>query len=414
MDNATPLAQLFASVDRGDPQAGSALFAALYSELHRLASASSLARAGGCRSAPPACSTRRISTSRGATAPRSPTARGSWPTRRGSCAGSSSTTPATARRKSAAEQFELTALSTDALEAGVGGRGELDRIERRARRTGRRRAGSGRGRGPQVLLRLLVRGDRGDEGPVGAHGAPVLDQGAGLPARALSETPRSCDANDPHAQQSPGELADRKSLPRDRARSWRQKRAPAGSPPFARRRRSWRTRIDQWLAHLRRARAGRISSKASAEVEPARVGPGGPAARRLPPGRAPRPRRHGQRVAGRAHRRPLRGARRRQAAERRPCRPRRRGALRARRAASSRGWRIRTSRTCSTPASSPIGQPYLVLEHVDGEPIDRYCDAPAPGRRRPSCGSSSTCSRRSRTRTRTSSSTATSSRPTCW
>ena len=24
---------------------------------------------------------------------------------------------------------------------------------------------------------------------------------------------------------------------------------------------------------------------------------------------------------------------------------------------------------------SPSGQPYLVLEHVDGEPIDRYCDA---------------------------------------
>jgi RNA polymerase sigma factor (TIGR02999 family) len=37
MDNATPLAQLFASVDRGDPEAGSALFAGLYTELHRLA-----------------------------------------------------------------------------------------------------------------------------------------------------------------------------------------------------------------------------------------------------------------------------------------------------------------------------------------------------------------------------------------
>jgi RNA polymerase sigma factor (TIGR02999 family) len=37
MDNATPLAHLFASVDRGDPQANSALFAGLYTELHRLA-----------------------------------------------------------------------------------------------------------------------------------------------------------------------------------------------------------------------------------------------------------------------------------------------------------------------------------------------------------------------------------------
>ncbi len=37
MENPTPLAQLFASVDRGDPEAGSALFAGLYTELHRLA-----------------------------------------------------------------------------------------------------------------------------------------------------------------------------------------------------------------------------------------------------------------------------------------------------------------------------------------------------------------------------------------
>ena len=36
--------------------------------------------------------------------------------------------------------------------------------------------------------------------------------------------------------------------------------------------------------------------------------------------------------------------------------------------------RIRTSRGCSTPASRPTGSPYLVLEYVDGEPIDRYCD----------------------------------------
>ena len=28
---------------------------------------------------------------------------------------------------------------------------------------------------------------------------------------------------------------------------------------------------------------------------------------------------------------------------------------------------------------SPTGQPYLVLEHVDGERIDRYCDARSLG-----------------------------------
>jgi RNA polymerase sigma factor (TIGR02999 family) len=37
MENAPPLTQLFASLDRGDPDAGSALFAGLYTELHRLA-----------------------------------------------------------------------------------------------------------------------------------------------------------------------------------------------------------------------------------------------------------------------------------------------------------------------------------------------------------------------------------------
>ena len=41
---------------------------------------------------------------------------------------------------------------------------------------------------------------------------------------------------------------------------------------------------------------------------------------------------------------------------------------------------------------SPAGQPYLVLEHVEGEPIDRYCDRQAPRRRRTASDCSSTCS----------------------
>ena len=50
---------------------------------------------------------------------------------------------------------------------------------------------------------------------------------------------------------------------------------------------------------------------------------------------------------------------------------------------------------------SPTGQPYLVLEHVDGRHIDRYCDEHALGRRARASGCSSTCWRRSRTRTPT-------------
>ena len=49
---------------------------------------------------------------------------------------------------------------------------------------------------------------------------------------------------------------------------------------------------------------------------------------------------------------------------------------------------------------SASGQPYLVLEHVDGRPIDCYCDEQTLGSRRAS-PSFSTSSRRSPMRTRT-------------
>ena len=87
----------------------------------------------------------------------------------------------------------------------------------------------------------------------------------------------------------------------------------------------------------------------------------------------------GQRLARRTLRRALRGTRRGQAAERRADRPRRRGAVHGAKAPFSRG--------CSHPriahlidaGVSPAGQPYLVLEHVDGQSIDRYCDDRALG-----------------------------------
>ena len=68
------------------------------------------------------------------------------------------------------------------------------------------------------------------------------------------------------------------------------------------------------------------------------------------------------------------GQRRPEASEREPRRPRRARSASAAKARSSPGSRIPISRVCSTPASLHRGQPYLVLEHVDGEPIDLYCD----------------------------------------
>ena len=40
---------------------------------------------------------------------------------------------------------------------------------------------------------------------------------------------------------------------------------------------------------------------------------------------------------------------------------------------------------------SPAGHPYLVLEYVEGEHIDRYCDQPHARRREHECTCSSTC-----------------------
>ena len=70
-------------------------------------------------------------------------------------------------------------------------------------------------------------------------------------------------------------------------------------------------------------------------------------------------------------------------------------------AQSSAASRIRTSRSCSTPASPQTGQPYLVLEYVDGVPIDRYCEERGLDVEAASA-CSSTSSTRWRTRTPTS------------
>ena len=48
------------------------------------------------------------------------------------------------------------------------------------------------------------------------------------------------------------------------------------------------------------------------------------------------------------------------------------------RVAFSDGWRIRTLRNCSMQEYQRRGQPYLVLEYVEGGNIDRYCDQEGP------------------------------------
>ena len=76
--------------------------------------------------------------------------------------------------------------------------------------------------------------------------------------------------------------------------------------------------------------------------------------------------------------------------------PRGRGALQARRRILARLAHPNIARLIDAGVSSS-GPPYLVLEYIDGERIDRYCDAKASASMRASpC--SATCSPPSRTR----------------
>ena len=108
----------------------------------------------------------------------------------------------------------------------------------------------------------------------------------------------------------------------------------------------------------------------------------------------------GQRLARGTLRRPLRRARGRQAAEHL--------AASAAPAKSGSGARARSSPGSRHPriahlidaGVSPAGQPYLVLEHVDGQSIDALLRRSRARRSRPASACFSTCSKRSRTRTR--------------
>ena len=123
------------------------------------------------------------------------------------------------------------------------------------------------------------------------------------------------------------------------------------------------------------------------DAPPARRGATGrgaaPGPRRpLPAARAARPGRHGRGLARRARRRPAAPQGRAEAAARRLGAAASRSAWRASATSSPRSS-TRTSRASTTPASTPHGRPYLALEYVDGEPIDRLL----PRRTRCRCAS---------------------------
>ena len=127
-----------------------------------------------------------------------------------------------------------------------------------------------------------------------------------------------------------------------------------------------------------------------------------------------RPRRHGHGLPRDPRRRPVRAPGRGQAAARRLAATRGAASASPPSARSSPASSTPTSPGSTTAASRETGVPYLVMELVDGLPIDDYCDRQRLDHRRAPAPLPAVCSTRCRTRTRTSWSTATSSRPTSW
>ena len=168
--------------------------------------------------------------------------------------------------------------------------------------------------------------------------------------------------------------------------------------------------IARWLAECDAVEHDDFLAGAAA-IEPTRSALTGLQLGAVSAGRADRPRRHGQRVAGRAHRRALRRPGRRQAAERRAGRPLRRGAVLARRAhprppdASADRPDRRCRRVADRPAVSRAGARRRRADRCALRPPAAAC-API------ACACSSTSWRRWRTPTPTWSCTATSSPPT--
>ena len=259
-------------------------------------------------------------------------------------------------------EFQITTLDENAA-----------RGSRRPRSGGHRRgareadgSGSlpGRSRGPEVLLRLLFGRDRRDARGVRAHRSAALGEGADLPAErpGRSGLGRS-GVRDERWRDIEPHLDRLLDLPEP------ERRRPAGAPPCG---------GPGLAADLEALLALRDASDRERFLEerpppapwadtPA-GSPSAPTARSNPSDRA-----DGHGLARPAQRRPLRGPGRHQAAERQPRRPRRARSVPPGGILLARLDHPNIARLLDAGVSAS-GQPYLVLEYVDGEPIDRYCD----------------------------------------
>ena len=178
----------------GRSSAAEPLFAALYEELHRLA------RRELSRQARPGQRERDHAAARGVSRHRRRLDGASFPDRARFMAYASRVMRGLiidyARNRQAAKrggQFEITSIRTDVAESHPPDGASWSEHRRRARRTRQRRPRARRGRRPEVLLRLLVRGNRRDAGRIGAHGAARLGKGAHLPPSVASASHRPDD-----------------------------------------------------------------------------------------------------------------------------------------------------------------------------------------------------------------------------
>ena len=179
------LSSLIASADGGDRSAADALFAALYSELHRIAGRQLARGAGGLTLG----TTTLLHEAYLDMAVRD----GVVFADRGRFMGYAARVMrgldhrlrcATARPTSAAASSRSRPSSaTCRMRRPTPPERRADPHRRRARRAGHRGAPARAGGGPEVLLRLLVRRDRGHARPLRAHGPAALGEGAHLPAR---------------------------------------------------------------------------------------------------------------------------------------------------------------------------------------------------------------------------------------
>ena len=262
-------------------------------------------------------------------------------------------------------EFQITTLEEDAAIAAAGG-SDLEGVGARSRKAHRPRSDAGGGRGPQVLLRFLARRDRRHARRVRADDAAAdgRRRGSTCAARSGTRARRAWLERRPLA--GPGAAS--RSAPRSRrVRASRRARATAqrrirSSPRISTG--SWRCTTtsparkfleDAPAAPPRSASLAGQTVGAYTLVEP--IGQGGMGSVWLA-------QRSDGRFEGRVAVKLLNASLVGRAGEERF---RREGSILARLA------HPHIARLLDAGVSE-WGQPYLVLEYVDGEPIDRYCD----------------------------------------